>query len=313
MPSTWYTGGMKDLVALKREFLEYIEIERGRSKKTIENYDRYLERFFAFVKVKTITQLTEEQVHEFRRYLNRQAGTKVGGRVEPMKVQTQNYYLIALRAFLKFLHQRGIKTLSPELIGLTKVPQRSLDLISTSELKRLMKAPNIKTLEGRRDKAILELFFSTGLRIFELCSLSIVDIDFTRDEFSVHGKGGRARVVFLSETAKVALHEYIKSRKDLGSALFVRYGRKANDGGDARLQPRAIQRLLKQYAVQAGITKKVTPHVLRHSFATELLRNGADLRSVQALLGHVHIGTTQIYTRSTDKHLKAVHEKSRGK
>ena len=304
---------MKDLVALKRQFLEYLEIERGRSVKTVENYDRYLERFFTFAKVKKTSDLTEEQIREFRLHLNRQAGTKVGGRVEPMKRRTQNYYLIALRAFLKFLRKRGIEALSPERIELAKVPERSLDLISPTELKRLMKAPDQKTLEGKRDKAILELLFSTGLRISELCGLSIDDVDLTRDEFSVRGKSDKVRVVFLSDTAKETLREYLKNRKDLDDALFVRYGRKANDGGEPRLQPRAVQRLLKHYAEMAGITRKVTPHVIRHSFATDLLSNGADLRSVQALLGHANIGTTQIYTHVTDKHLREVHKKFHGK
>lgn len=298
---------------LKRQFLEYLEIERGRSVKTVENYDRYLERFFAFAKVKNPSQLTEEQVREFRLYLNRQPGTKVGGRVEPMKRRTQNYYLIALRSFLKFMRKRGIESLSPERIELAKVPERSLDLISAAELKRLMSAPEKKSLEGKRDKAILELLFSTGLRISELCNLSIDDVDLTRDEFSVRGKGDKIRVVFISDPARAAIQDYLKHRKDLDGALFVRYGRKQNDGGDLRLSPRAIQRLLKKYAAQAGITRKVTPHVIRHSFATDLLSNGADLRSVQALLGHANIGTTQIYTHVTDKHLRDVHKKFHGK
>lgn len=304
---------MKDLVEMKRQFLKHLEIERGRSLKTVENYDRYLERFFAFAKVRKVTELTEEHVREFRLYLNRQAGTKVGGKMEPMKRRTQNYYLIALRAFLKFLRKRGIEALSPERIELAKVPERSLDLISPAELKRLLAAPDQKTLEGKRDKAILELFFSTGLRISELCGLSTDSVDLTRDEFSVRGKGDKVRVVFLSDAAKASLQEYQKSRKDMDDALFIRYGRKASDGGELRLQPRAVQRLLKQYATKAGITRKVTPHVLRHSFATDLLSNGADLRSVQALLGHAHIGTTQVYTHATDKHLRDVHKKFHGK
>lgn len=304
---------MKDLVELKRQFLEYLEIERGRSVKTVENYDRYLNRFLTFAKVKRPADLTEEQVREFRLYLNRQAGTKVGGRVETMKRRTQNYYLIALRAFLKFLRKRGIESLSPERIELAKVPERSLDLISPNELKRLLAAPDLKTVEGKRDKAILELFFSTGLRISELCGLSIDDVDLTRDEFSVRGKGDKVRVVFLSDTAKDTLREYLKHRKDLDDALFIRYGRKANDGGELRLSTRAVQRLFKYYASHAGITRKVTPHVLRHSFATDLLSSGADLRSVQALLGHANIGTTQIYTHVTDKHLRDVHKKFHGK
>lgn len=304
---------MKDLMEMKRQFLEHLEIERGRSVKTVENYDRYLERFFGFARVKKVTDLTEEQVREFRLYLNRQAGTKVGGRMEPMKRRTQNYYLIALRAFLKFLRKRGIEALSPERIELAKVPERSLDLISPNELKRLLNAPDQKTVEGKRDKAILELLFSTGLRVSELCGLSIDSVDLTHDEFSVRGKGDKVRVVFLSDTAKKTLQQYLKARKDMDDALFIRYGRKANDGGELRLQPRAVQRLFKQYATMAGITRKVTPHVIRHSFATDLLSNGADLRSVQALLGHAHIGTTQVYTHVTDKHLRDVYKKFHGK
>lgn len=304
---------MTDLVELKRQFLEYLEIERGRSVKTIENYDRYLERFFAFAKVKKVSDLSETGVREFRIHLNRQAGSKVGGRLEPMKRRTQNYYLIAIRAFLKFLRKRGIEALSPERIELAKVPDRSLDLITAAELKRLLSAPDVKTLEGKRDKAILELLFSTGLRISELCGLSIDDVDLTRDEFPVRGKGDKVRVVFLSDAAKQCLRDYLTARKDLDDALFVRYGRKANDGGEPRIQPRGVQRLLKHYAAKAGITRKVTPHVIRHSFATDLLSNGADLRSVQALLGHANIGTTQVYTHVTDKHLREVHKKFHSK
>jgi site-specific recombinase XerD len=302
-----------DIERLKRQFLEYLEIERGRSIKTVENYDRYLNRFFAFGKVKTPADIREEQIREFRVYLNRQPGTKQGGRVEPMKRRTQNYYLIALRAFLKYLRKCEIKAVSPELIELAKVPERSLDLISASELNRLRAAPDTKTTEGKRDKAILELLFSTGLRISELCGLSIDDVDLTRDEFSVRGKGDKVRVVFLSGDAKQALQTYLKARKDLDDAMFVRYGHKVNDGGELRLQARAVQRLLKKYAAIAGITRKVTPHVIRHSFATDLLQNGADIRSVQALLGHASINTTQIYTHVTDKHLREVHQKFHGK
>jgi len=304
---------MADVVELKKQFLEYLEIERGRSVKTVENYDRYLNRFFEFAKVTKPSAITEEQVREFRLHLNRQPGTKVGSRMEPMKRRTQNYYLIALRAFLKYLRKRGVESLNPERIELAKVPERSLDLISGAELKRLRAAPDTKNIEGKRDKAILELLFSTGLRISELCSLSIDDVDLTRDEFSVRGKGDKVRVVFLSDDARVALQDYLKARKDMDDALFVRYGRKMNDGGDLRLSPRAVQRLLKKYAAEAGITRKVTPHVIRHSFATDLLQNGADIRSVQALLGHASINTTQVYTHVTDKHLREVHKKFHGK
>ena len=304
---------MHNLAEAKRQFMEYLEIERGRSVKTVENYDRYLDRFFTFAKVKKVGDLTEEQVREFRIFLNRQPGTKVGGRMEPMKRRTQNYYLIALRAFLKFLRKRGIEALSPERIELAKVPERSIDLISAAELRRLMSAPDQKTIEGKRDKAILELLFSTGLRISELCGLSIDDVDLTRDEFSVRGKGEKVRVVFVSDSARSTLQDYLQHRKDMDDAMFTRYGRKMHDGGGLRLSPRAVQRLIKQYAVKAGITRKVTPHVIRHSFATDLLQNGADLRSVQALLGHANIATTQVYTHVTDAHLREIHKKYHGK
>jgi site-specific recombinase XerD len=297
----------------KRQFLEHLEIERGRSVKTIENYDHYLTAFFGYAKIQLPKQITEPLVREFRLWLNRQPGTKVGNRMEPMKRRTQNYYLIALRAFLKFLRKRDIESLSPERIELAKVPERSLDLISPTELARLMNAPDRTTPAGLRDRAILELLFSTGLRISELCNLSIDDVDLSRDEFSVRGKGDKVRVVFLSDEAKDAIRQYLAVRKDMDDALFIQYGKKAKNAKELRLSPRAVQRTLKACAIKAGITRKVTPHVIRHSFATDLLRNGADLRSVQALLGHAHIGTTQIYTHVTDKHLHEVHKKFHGK
>ena len=301
------------LPELKRQFLEYLEIERGRSLKTVENYDRYLDKFFEFAKTDNPKKLTENMVREFRLYLNRQPGTKVGGKMEPMKRKTQNYYLIALRAFLKYLRKRGIESLSPERIELAKVPERSLDLITPQELDRLLKAPDTATEPGLRDRAILELLFSTGLRISELCALSIDDVDLTRDEFSVRGKGDKIRVVFLSDNAKKAIREYLKARKDMSDAMFIQYGKNAKNAKDLRLSPRTVQRMLKQCAIKAGITRKVSPHVIRHSFATDLLSNGADLRSVQALLGHAHIGTTQVYTHVTDKHLRDVHHRFHNK
>lgn len=301
------------LKELKRQFLEYLEIERGRSVKTIENYDHYLSKFLTFAKTDNPEDITAELVREWRLYLNRQPGSKTGNRVDPMKRRTQNYYLIALRAFLKFIRKRGFESLSPEVIELAKVAERSLDLISAAELERLMKAPDRSTPQGLRDSAILELLFSTGLRVSELCGLSIDDVDLTRDEFSVRGKGDKIRVVFLSDSAKAAIRAYLKVRKDMDDALFIQYGHKTAKATDLRLSPRAVQRLLKTYATQAGITRKVTPHVIRHSFATDLLRNGADLRSVQALLGHAHIGTTQVYTHVTDAHLREVHKKFHGR
>lgn len=303
---------MADLGALKTQFLEYLEIEKGRSVKTVENYDRYLTRFLAHTKIAAPNALTETSVREFRLWLNRQKGTS-----GDMKKKTQNYYLIALRAFLKYLRKLGIESLSPEKIELAKVGGRDLDLITADELDRLLKAPSAalakeknpdKQLIFRRDKAILELLFSTGLRVSELCSLA-TDIDLSRDEFSVRGKGEKVRVVFFSQTSKDAVREYLKARKDLDDALFV-------DGRPKKLHritPRDVQRHIKRYASLAGITKKVTPHVLRHTFATDLLQNGADLRAVQALLGHANIATTQVYTHVTDKHLQEVHKAFHGK
>lgn len=293
----------------KRQFLEHIEIERGRSVKTIENYDRYLTRYFAQMQIKNVNDISEESVRAFRIWLNRQKGTGP----DSMKRRTQNYYMIALRAFLKFLRKRDIKAISPEKIELAKLPERQLDLITSAELERLLHAPKNalekepmeeKKLRYLRDTAILELLFSTGLRVSELCSLN-ADIDLTRDELSVRGKGEKVRVVFLSQAAKEAVRTYLRARKDMEEALFV----DGRPSAPHRITPRDIQRHLKRYVALAGITSIVTPHTLRHAFATDLLSNGADIRSVQQLLGHASINTTQIYTHVTDTHLKEVHRK----
>lgn len=303
---------MASLKELQREFLEYLEITKGRSIKTIENYDRYLSRFLEFAKTDSPSGITESVVREFRLWLNRQEGSEGS-----MKKKTQNYYLIALRAFLKYLAKRDVKALQPEKIELAKVSERSLDLITTAELERLLAAPTDalkkendpdKRTRLLRDQAILELLFSTGLRISELCALNS-DIDLSRDSLSVRGKGEKIRVVFLSDRAKKAVNAYLKARSDMEEALFVD-GRKNKLH---RITPRDVQRHIKKYATLAGITSKVTPHVLRHVFATDLLENGADLRSVQALLGHANIQTTQVYTHVTDKHLHDIHRAFHGK
>ncbi len=303
-----------DAIALKRQFLEYTEIERGRAVKTIENYDHYLSRFFEHAQIKDVSDITEERIREFRLWLNRQPGTKS----DSLKRRTQNYYLIALRAYLKFLRKRGIASVAPEYIELAKVPERSFDIITALELTRLIDGAKGTDEKSLRDRAILELLFSTGLRVSELCALDS-DLDLARDELSVRGKGDKVRVVFLSSEAKDAVRAYLKARKDMEQALFVSILPPTTASGEAtkrtptRLTPRAIQLMIKTYAAKAGITKKVTPHVMRHSFATDLLNNGADLRSVQALLGHASITTTQIYTHVTDAHLRDVHKKFHGK
>lgn len=346
-----------NLEQLKREFLEHTEIERGRSLKTVENYNRYLTRFFSFAKISKPSELTDEIVRQYRLWLNRQSsgvsrnGSAVGGS-ETLKKRTQNYYLIALRAFLKYLRKRGVESLTPERIELAKTPERSLDLISSVELSRLLQAPltqplkmrqtgKMQTAQGRhleklkslRDSAILEMFFSTGLRVSELCSLPR-DLDLSKDEFSIRGKGDKVRVVFLSLSAKETLKKYLNERVDMDDALFVNLelahitearekkekeekkagkNRFQNRTSGRRLTPRSIERLVRHYAAVAGISKKVTPHALRHSFATDLLGNGADLRSVQMLLGHANISTTQIYTHVTDATLRDIHKKFHGK
>ncbi len=295
---------MTGIVDYKSMFLEYIEIEKGRSVKTVENYDRYLSRFFKTMGIQSPEDISETAVREFRLLLNR----------ENLKRRTQNYYLIALRAFLKFLRKRRVKTLEPEQIELAKVPMRDIDLISEDELSRLLSAPKGETLTSLRDRAMLLLLFSTGLRVSELCSLNR-DVDVKRGEFSIRGKGEKVRVVFVSPDAARSVQDYVAERKDIDHALFIRILPHIDHSKmkDLRLTPRSVERIIKKYAISVGITRKVTPHVVRHSFATDLLRNGADLRSVQALLGHAHIGTTQVYTHVTDAHLKEVHKKFHGK
>jgi len=314
-----------NIAELKTQFLEYIEIEKGRAVKTVENYDHYLTTFIEQTKVKVPKDITNEKVREFRIWLNRQPGARAyrvtGGPASAgntMNKKTQNYYLIALRTFLRFLTRRGHTSLPADNIELAKVGERSIDVISPTELKRLLEAPNQEKNPERRarDRAILELLFSTGLRVAELCSLTN-DLDLQMDEFSIRGKGGKVRVVFLSDEAKAAIRSYLKLRKDMSDALFAKMSdekkNKQSQTNPEGLSSRSIERIVKRYATIAGITKRVTPHVIRHCFATDLLSNGADLRSVQAMLGHSNIATTQIYTHVTDKHLRDIHKKFHNK
>ena len=290
---------------LKRRFLEYLEIEKGRSLKTVENYDRYISRFLNFAKIKSPSEINQDRVREFRLYLNRQENVKK----ENLKKNTQNYHLIALRSFLKHMSKNDIETLAPEKIELAKTEMRELDLITRNEFERLMdfsKDKNPNLISSLKEKAILELLFSTGLRVSELCSLD-QDLDLDADEFSIRGKGGKIRLVFMSEGARFAIKNYLRKRhaqknQTLNDALFI------SSSGN-RINPRAVQRIIKKRAIAAGITKKVTPHTMRHYFATNLLQNGADIRSVQMMLGHASINTTQVYTNISDKFLKEVHQK----
>lgn len=311
---------------LKREFLEHVEIEKGNSLLTVRNYDHYLTRFFEVGKITDPKDITDNTIREFRLHINRLPGVKVKGQQSAtLKKNTQNYHLIALRAFLKYLMKRGVTSLAPDRIELAKVTGRHLDLISGDELSRLLNAPsqvmtkldlkvnkdsNSEALKCLRDKAILELFFSTGLRLSELCSLNR-DLDLSKDEFSIRGKGEKVRVVFLSDSAKDAIRSYLKNRRDMDEPMFIQQSN--NKKGTGRLTSRSIERIVAHYAIVAGISKKVTPHVIRHSFATDLLENGADIRSVQMMLGHANIATTQIYTHVTDKQLREIHKKFHGK
>ncbi|MFA6353956.1 MAG: site-specific tyrosine recombinase/integron integrase [Candidatus Paceibacterota bacterium] len=303
---------MASLKQLKTEFLEYIEIEKGRAIRTVENYDHYLTVFLNQTKITDPKDITDTKVRDFRIWLNRQSTGNNRATGNTVTKKTQNYYLIALRTFLKFLTKRNIVSLPADYIELAKINERQIDIISQEELKRLLLAPDKeKNLERRyRDKAILEMLFSTGLRVSELCSLKN-DLDLHLDEFSIRGKGGKVRVVFLSDEAKRAVKEYLALRKDMSDALFVKV--KDEVSRSEGLTRRSIERIVKRYATIAGISKKVTPHVIRHCFATDLLSNGADLRSVQAMLGHANINTTQIYTHVTDKHLRDIHKKFHNK
>lgn len=291
-----------DLQELKTDYLEYLEIEKGRSELTIRNYDHYLTKFLEFSKVRRPAQLTAEKVRQFRLYLNRVEDAS-GGRLSRV---TQDYYIIALRGFLKYLAKRDIASLNSEKLELGKAPQRQVDFLELDEIKRLIAAANGTDFQGLRDRAIVEMLFSTGLRVSELTNLDLENVNLQTQEFAVKGKGGKIRLVFLSDGAKAALKNYLKERTDVEPYLFVSMRK---DNSADRLTPRTVQRIVKKYAARAGIVKEVTPHILRHSFATDLMRNGADIRSVQTMLGHSSINTTQIYTHVTDQHLKEAYEK----
>lgn len=313
------------LTDYKLQFLEYVEIEKGRSQLTVRNYDHYITRFINFLKEvkknENPESVDDRVMREYRLYLNRLESRpnttknikkKQSSYVDTLDKKTQNYHLIALRAFLKYLRKRNIDIYDPEKIELAKTSQRELDLLTDKELKRLLDAPDINTLTGKRDKAMLELLFSTGLRVSELCNLDR-DIDLSVPEMSVRGKGGKVRVVFISDYAKSSVEDYIKARVDIDDSLFIDHSARATSRlakqESIRLTTRSVERIVEKYAILAGISKKCTPHVLRHSFATDLLYNGADLRTVQMLLGHASIATTQVYTNVTNKFLRDQFEK----
>lgn len=312
---------MADIEKLLQNYLDYLEIEKNRSQKTRENYERYLKVFFSLAKIKSEKDITSERVRQFRIQLaRREVGANPSassGSTRTLKKISQNYYVIAIRNFLKYLIKNDYNVLSPDKIELPKIPTRQIEVIDRHELERLLKAPQGSDIRALRDKAILETLFSTGLRISELCSLSRY-LDLSRGEVTVRGKGEKLRVVFFSDTAKKAIKEYMDKRSDTLEWMFIGLSKaspKSNKPSKALgvISPRCIQLLVDFYSRKAGITKRITPHGLRHMFATDLLMNGADIRSVQEMLGHSSITTTQIYTHLTNKGLKDIHKTFHGK
>ncbi len=301
---------------LLKDYLVYLELDRGRSLLTRDNYELLIMRFLDFADAPEPAAIDLDTVKFYRQYLNRLTAKNKGSDEHTLSVGTQNAHMIALRGFLKYLARHDIETLAAEKIEVGKTPERHVDFLEPEEVDRLLQSTNGKDLASLRDRALLELLFSSGLRVSELVGLDREHINLERQEFSVRGKGGKIRIVFISDTARDAIQRYIDQRTDIDPALFIRLKTGTNplaDESTLRLSARSVQRMVKKHAVSAGIVKDVHPHTLRHSFATDLLQNGADIRSVQAMLGHANITTTQIYTHVTDQGLKEIHKKFHGK
>lgn len=305
---------MTDLEKYKTQFLEHLEVEKNRSRLTIRNYDLYLRRFCEFAGSRSVTSpagVDLDLIRSFRLMLNR----KQDQHGHELKLATQTYHIIALRSFLKYLARRDIKSLAAEKLELPKTPSRQVNFLESEDLEKLFRATNQEKdgLRRLRDRAILEVLFSTGLRVAEASGLKRTQVNLKKDEFSVKGKGDKIRVVFLSPSAKSALKNYLNKRSDNSPALFVRHTNQTDIADVSPLTARTIQRLMKKYALLAGITIKISPHTLRHTMATDLLQAGADLRSVQEILGHSSITTTQIYTHLTNKRLGEIHRRYHGR
>jgi len=302
------------LVSFIPQFLEYCAIEKGLAGKTVENYGRYLKVFSNWLSSVNLaslspTALKQEHIWDYRVYLSAREINEEG---DTLRRDTQAYHLVALRAFLRYLLKQGINTPPPDHVELPKKEPRRIKFLNAEEVARLLEAPAVDTPVGTRDRTIMEVLFSTGLRVSELVGLDKDQVSLTSGEIAVIGKGGKARVVFLSEQAVFWLRAYLGMRKDSDPALFVQLGNRHRKGGSLRLTARTVQRLVKRYAKEAGLSSKATPHALRHSFATDLLSNGADLRSVQEMLGHASVATTQIYTHVTNRRLKEVYREFHG-
>ena len=297
---------MSDLIT---DFAEHLEVEGGRSLRTVENYQLYLERFLEFTGDMSVEKITAEVVRKYRLWLNRYEND-LG---QKLSLTTQSYHLIALRGFLVYLSRRDITSLSADKIILPKTVRPQVTFLQYDEIVRMLEQIDTSTEQGLRDRAIIELLFSSGLRVSELVNLNRDHINLTRREFMVRGKGQKDRPVFVSKSAAEHVETYLDARTDSLPPLFLNYSRNSQtpttSGDFRRLAARSIQRMVSHYAKLAGITKHVSPHTMRHSFATDLLMNGADLRSVQSMLGHSSISTTQVYTHVTDQHLKEVFER----
>lgn len=304
---------MATLASLIEQFLTHVEVEKNQSRKTLENYRHYLLRFSNWVGNIDPASIDLSLVQKYRLHLNRLENRK--SKTDMMlTAKTQNYHMIALRSFLKYLARNDIKSLAPEKISLSKIPERTVEFLSEDEVKRVFQAIDVSKKMGLRDFALMETLFSTGLRVSELTSLNLEQVDLERREFMVRGKGRKPRIVFLSDKAARCIKQYLNTRSDNCKPLFLSHSPNRKNVGildeeKLRLSERSVQNIVKKYSLLAGIIKKVTPHTLRHSFATGLLMNGADIRSVQEMLGHASITTTQIYTHITNKHLKEIHDK----
>ncbi len=293
---------------LIQDYIEHLEVEGGRSRKTAENYRLYLERFVEFTEDIQVSKITSEIVRKYRLWLNRYKNFNE----EELAIITQSYHLIALRGFLHYLSNRDIATLAPDKIVLPKVSRKQVTFLYQDEVKRLIDQIDAGSEQGLRDRAIVELLFSSGLRVSELVGLDRDHVNTKRREFMVRGKGQKDRPIFISQVAADYVTEYLELRQDSLVPLFISYSRNVTpdtSGDFRRLTARSIQRILSNYARLAGITKHVSPHTMRHSYATDLLMNGADIRSVQSMLGHSSISTTQVYTHVTDEHLREVYER----
>ncbi|PIV12606.1 MAG: hypothetical protein COS47_01695 [Candidatus Nealsonbacteria bacterium CG03_land_8_20_14_0_80_36_12] len=295
-------------------FLDWLEIEKGLSSKSQENYVRFLKKFLDWLKINNLEdlkpyQLTPEHIWKYRVFLSRQYLPKTR---KPLKKSTQNYYLIALRSFLNYFADRDILSLPAEKIKLARDKgERQVRFLNLEQLEKLFSAPNISKVQGLRDRAILETLFSTGMRIAELVALNREQIKIKSGmkelELSIIGKGERLRTVYFSERALIWLKKYLETRQDKEKALFINY--RSKKGASRRLTPRSIEKNIKKYAIVAGLPLTTTPHVMRHSFSTDLLSQGVDIRILQEFLGHKSILATQIYAHVTSKRLREIHRK----